>query len=88
MNGTIINYFQPTFKLISKYRKPNGQWVRQYDEARAPFRRVLEQSDVPNEVKKKLLDKYNTLNPRHLLVKIEELTTKLRKVQKQQGYHF
>lgn len=83
-----INYFQPTFKLISKYRKPNGQWVRQYDEARAPFRRVLEQPGVPNEVKKKLLDKYNTLNPRHLLVKIEELTTKLRKVQKQQGYHF
>lgn len=86
--GLYINFFQPTFKLISKYRKPNGQWVRQYDEARAPFRRVLEQPDVPNETKKALLDKYNTLNPRHLLVKIEELTTKLGKVQKQQGYHF
>lgn len=86
--GLYINFFQPTFKLIKKYRKPNGQWVRQYDEARAPFRRVLEQPEVPSEVKRMLLDKYNTLNPKHLLVKIEELTNKLRKVQKQQGYHF
>ena len=27
-----INFFQPTFKLIHKYRKPNGQWIRKYDE--------------------------------------------------------
>ena len=35
-----------------------------------------------------LLKKYNTLNPKHLLAKIEALTIKLRKVQKEVGYSF
>lgn len=83
-----INFFQPTFKLIKKYRKPNGQWIRKYDEPRAPFRRVLEQSNIPNLTKKMLLDQYNRLNPKHLLDRIEALTTKLRKVQRDQGYHY
>lgn len=83
-----INFFQPTFKLMKKYRKANGQWVRKYDEPRAPFRRVLEQPSIPNITKKLLLDQYNSLNPKHLLDRIEALTNKLRKVQHEQGYHF
>lgn len=83
-----MNFFQPTFKLVEKYRKPNGQWVRKYDEPRAPFRRLLERDDISNEIKMILLKKYNTLNPKHLLAKIEALTIKLRKVQKEVGYSF
>lgn len=83
-----INFFQPTFKLLQKYQKANGQWVRKYDEPRAPFRRVLEQSSISNVTKKLLLDQYNRLNPKHLLDRIEALTNKLRKVQRQQGYHY
>lgn len=83
-----MNFFQPTHKLVSKYQKPNGQWVRNYDEPRSPFRRVLEQPEVPNEVKMRLLKQYNTLNPRQILARIEVLTIKLRKVQREQGYHF
>ncbi len=83
-----INFFQPTFKLIKKYRKPNGQWVREYDEPRAPFRRLLERDDVSNELKAALLKQYDSLNPRHLLARIEALTIKLRKVQKAVGYNF
>lgn len=83
-----INFFQPTFKLLQKYRKSNGQWVRQYDEPRAPFRRLLEQASVSNITKKLLLDQYDHLNPKHLLDRIEALTNKLRKVQHQQGYHY
>ena len=83
-----MNYFQPTFKLAEKYRKPNGQWVKVHDEPRAPFRRLLERDDVSNELKMMLLKRYDTLNPRHLLAKIEALTIKLRKVQKQVGYNF
>lgn len=83
-----INFFQPTFKLLHKHRKANGQWIRQYDEPRAPFRRVLEQSSVPNVKKKLLLDQYNRLNPKHLLARIKALTNKLEKVQREQGYHY
>ena len=35
-----------------------------------------------------LLKQYNGLNPRKLLVRIRTLTTKLRKVQQELGYHF
>ena len=83
-----MNFFQPTFKLESKYRNINGQWVKKYDEPRSPFRRLMERDDVSNELKMLLLKKYNTLNPRHLLAKIEALTVKLRKVQRQVGYNF
>lgn len=83
-----INFFQPTFKLLHKYRKSNGQWVRKYDEPRAPFRRVLEQSSVSNISKKLLLDQYDHLNPKHLLDRIKALTDKLEKVQRKQGYHY
>lgn len=82
------NFFQPTFKLIDKYRKPNGQWVRKYDTARSPFRRLLERDEISNEIKMELIKKYNSLNPRKILDRINVLTTKLRKVQRELGYHF
>lgn len=82
------NFFQPTYKLVSKKRRPNGQYVRVYDEPRSPFRRLLERDEVPNETKAELLKQYNGLNPRKLLVRIRVLTTKLRKVQQELGYHF
>ena len=82
------NFFQPTYKLTKKYRKSNGQYVRQYDEPRSPFRRLLERNEISNEIKMELLKQYNGLNPRKLLVRIRILTTKLRKVQQELGYHF
>ena len=62
--------------------------MREYDEPRAPFRRLLERDDVSNELKAALLKQYDSLNPRHLLARIEALTIKLRKVQKTVGYNF
>ena len=82
------NFFQPTFKLVRKYRKPNGQWVREYDTARSPFRRLLERDEIDNETKMQLIKQYNGLNPRKILVRIKTLTIKLRKVQRELGYHF
>ena len=82
------NFFQPTFKLVSKYRAKNGNWVRKYDEPRSPFRRLLERDEIDNETKMELIKKYNGLNPRKLLARIKALTIKLRKAQKELGYHF
>ena len=82
------NFFQSTFKLIDKHRARNGNWIRKYDEPRSPFRRLLERDEIDNEVKMELIKKYNGLNPRKLLDRIKALTIKLRKVQKELGYHF
>lgn len=82
------NFFQPTFKLIHKYRAENGNWVRRYDDPRTPFRRLLERDEVNNKAKMELIKKYNGLNPRKLLARIKALTIKLGKVQKELGYHF
>lgn len=81
------NFFQPTYKLISKTQKPNGQYIRKYDTPRSPFRRLLERDEISNEVKMELIKQYNSLNPRKLLARIKALTIKLRKVQQELGYN-
>lgn len=83
-----INFFQPTFKLVEKRKLPNGKWKRVYDKPRTPYQRVLDNKDIPYEVKLKLIKQYETLNPKVLLGKIKALTIKLQRIQKEQGYHF
>jgi hypothetical protein len=94
-----INFFQPTYKLIRKekrvvasgedagkqYSKP---YKRIYDKIRTPYQRVLDQTDVSDEVKQTLRDQYEILNPKVLRDTIKTLTTKLHKTQAEQGYHY
>jgi hypothetical protein len=85
-----INFFQPSFKLISKQRLANGKYVRKYDTPATPFRRVLARDEVDGvdeQVKQQLEQQYESLNPRALLAKIETLTTRLERVQRELGYH-
>ncbi len=64
-----INYFQPVMVLIEKER--NGAKVKKkYDEAKTPYQRALESSDVSEEVKARLRETYLTLNPAALLREI------------------
>ncbi len=37
-----VNFFQPTFKLQSKERRPNGGYKRVYDTPKTLYVRVLE----------------------------------------------
>jgi hypothetical protein len=65
-----LNYFQPVMVLIEKQR--NGAKVKKrYDQAKTPYQRVLDAPQVPDEVKNRLRQIYQTLNPAALLRQIE-----------------
>lgn len=73
------NFFQPSMKLIAKERR-GARVKKKYDEARTPFRRVLEAESVDEATKDRLRDKYASLNPAHLKRRIERLQSKLSKM--------
>jgi len=77
--GLYTNYFIPVTKLTSKTRKGSSV-SKKYDEAKTPYRRVLECDDIDNEKKKKLKLVYDKLNPADLKRKISALQDRLLKL--------
>ena len=73
------NYFQPVVKLQSKTRT-GSKTVKKYDEAKTPFRRVLESKYIDDKIKAGLRKQYNSLNPAELKRKITKLQDKLIKL--------
>ena len=57
-----INFFQPVLKLTGKDRV-DGKTIRKYDQAKTPFRRVLDLDELPLDIKAGLLNQYMQLNP-------------------------
>lgn len=82
-----INFFQPIQKLEDKVRQPSGKYKRVYGPAKTPYERVMEHSDITQDVKEKLTYQYDALNPKKLLAKIKALTINLQSIQQNQGYH-
>lgn len=90
-----VNFFQPTYKLVRKEKRvdSNGKqtakpYQRIYDTPRTPYARALERPEVLDVTKEKLKAQYETLNPKVLRDKIQALTTKLERIQRELGYHF
>ena len=73
------NYFQPVLKLKSKTRV-GSKTVKKYDEAKTPFRRVLESKYIDDKIKAGLRKQYDSLNPAELKRKITKLQDKLLKL--------
>ncbi|MGB2984149.1 MAG: DDE-type integrase/transposase/recombinase [Candidatus Bipolaricaulia bacterium] len=70
------SYFQPSMKLLEKTR--NGSKVRKkYDEAKTPYRRVLDSDTVPEEAQEELKRGHATLNPVKLGREISKLQDRL-----------
>jgi hypothetical protein len=63
--GQYSNFFIPVVKLVSKTRK-GSKVTKKYDEAKTPYRRVLECSDIDDKIKERLKQKYDSLNPAEL----------------------
>ena len=59
------NYFQPVVKLKSKTRV-GSKVTKKYDEAKTPFRRVLESKYIDDKIKAKLEKQYDSLNSAEL----------------------
>jgi len=71
-----VNFFQVSVKLKKKIR--SGSKIKKvYDEPKTPFERVTEHPMVSEEVKEKLLKRYDRLNPAELRRKIFKLQEKL-----------
>ena len=73
------NYFQPVQKLVSKTRE-GSKITKKYDEARTPFRRVLESKYIDDKIKARSKVQYDSLNPAELKRKISRLQEKLLKL--------
>jgi transposase InsO family protein len=91
-----LNFFQATYKLQRKEKRIrviDGKqaakpYKRIYDVPKTPYKRALGRGDIDQAVKDRLTRQYETLNPKVLLDKIQGLTTKLERMQREQGYHF
>jgi len=59
------NFFQPVLRLETKTRT-KGHIYRKHQEAKTPYRWLIDSPDVPIEVKEKLTAVYKTLNPAQL----------------------
>jgi len=77
--GCYTNFFQPVLKLVFKTRT-DSKVTKKYDEAKTPYRRVLECSDIDNKIKARLEKQYDSLNPAELKRKISMLQGKLLKL--------
>jgi len=70
------NFFQPVMKLIEKTRT-RSKVKKKYDQARTPYRRVVESDFVPNQAKEALKEEYAKLNPVKLKREITRLQERL-----------
>lgn len=90
-----LNFFQPTFKLQGKQKRVNKDgkqyakpYKRRYDKPKTPYARVLAREDIDQPVKNLLTEQYERLNPKLLRDRINSLTIKLERTQREQGYHY
>ncbi|MCL4378517.1 MAG: transposase family protein [Actinobacteria bacterium] len=74
-----INFFIPVRKCISKTRQ-GSKTKKNYDEAKTPYRRVIEHALIDDKIKAKLRRQYDGLNPAELKRKITDLQDKLLKL--------
>lgn len=79
------NFFQPVIKLVSKVRI-KGKIYRKYDEAKTPFKRLLESDQISHERSKDIIQFYESLNPAQLKRNIDEKLLELYRIyQKKNG---
>jgi hypothetical protein len=57
-----VNFFQPSLKLSAKERR-GSKVLKQYDKAQTPYQRVLDSTDVAEEMKVQLRRQYEQLDP-------------------------
>ena len=76
-----LNHFVPSRKCIEKIRV-GSRYKRKYDKAKTPFQRVLEHSEISENVKKQLEKEHKKLNPLILKKEVDKLITKVFEVQK------
>lgn len=70
------NFFLPNKKLIEK-KRVRTKIMKKYDQARTPFKRLLENEDFPETEKVKLRMIYDKLNPAEIKRSLDEKISKI-----------
>lgn len=73
------NFFQPVMRLSEKERI-GSRMRRRHDKAKTPYQRILENEHVDEEVKERLREEYDKLNPVELKREVTRLQNKLFKM--------
>jgi len=76
-----LNHFVASRKLLKKERI-GAKYKKVYDKGRAPYYRVLESPDIPDDVKAALKLEHSYLNPLLLKREIDTLSAKIFKLQR------
>ena len=67
------NFFRPSKMLVSKEKRPDGKgFTRKYDRPSTPFKRILNESSIPQKQKQKLIEakaKVSGIDLRYRIVK-------------------
>jgi len=67
-----VNFFQPVLKLVGKKCVEERKYIKIYDQATTPFKRILKANDVIINAKASLVHTYFQLNPVALRNKIDD----------------
>ena len=73
------NFFRPVMKTKSKTRI-GSKVKRIFDEPKTPYRRLLSDKNISEEIKEELINKFNSLNVRRLVNNIVKIQQKLIKL--------
>jgi hypothetical protein len=67
----IQNFYTPSMKLIKKERV-GSKIVKQYDEPKTPYQRLIESGYLTNDQQRTLIKQYNNLNPYFLRKELDK----------------
>ena len=79
-----LNHFMASRRTVAK-RRVGARWkITREQKAKTPYLRILERSDVSEEIKTKLIQEHETLNP---LIMKREIDRRLQAVFNLQKHH-
>ncbi len=80
-----LNHFVASRRVIEKY-EVEGKWKKRYEKiAKTPYQRVLENEHIPQEVREKLREEHEKLNPLVMKKEIDRLKKVLYDTQRKYG---
>ncbi len=80
-----LNHFIASRRIVSK-KRVGARWkVTREKVAKTPYQRVLERTDVSDEVKAKLREEHAALNPKTMKAEIDRLVARVHAVQRRYG---
>jgi hypothetical protein len=73
------NFFLPSVKLLEKKRIAS-KTIKRYDKPKTPYQRVMESTDISDEIKHSLKIQFEPLNPFRLRKDMENKLAKIFKI--------